>query len=66
MVPKTDAGSNCEKHLSPDGSVEDGLELHGRGTFTVLALLDSPKQTPRTASVAFPADERSKSSSTSA
>ena len=61
----TDAGINYQKHLSPDGSVEDGLELHGRETFTVVALPDSPKKTPRTESVTSPADERPKSSSTS-
>ena len=61
----TDAGRNYQKHLSPDGSIEDGLELHGRETFTVVALPDSREKTPRTESVASPADEMPESSSTS-
>lgn len=58
------AGSrrNYQKHVSRDGSVEDGLELQGRETFTSVTLPESPKKTPRMELRAFQGNERPESS----
>ena len=47
-----------QKHVSRDGSVEDGLEFQEREAFTDVALPESPKKTPRTETGAYERDER--------
>ena len=55
-----DGTKNYQKHVSRDGSVEDGLELHGRDGFTDVALPESPKKAPGTGLGAFEGCEGSK------
>ena len=52
-----------QKHISRDGSVEEGLEFHEREAFTDVALPESPKKTPRMETGAFERDERAKANS---
>ena len=52
-----------QKHVSRDGSVEEGLEFHEREAFTNLALPESPKKTPRTETGTFERDERAQADS---
>ena len=52
-----------QKHISRDGSVEEGLEFHEREAFTDVALPESPKKTPRTETGGFERDERAKADS---
>ena len=52
-----------QKHVSRDGSVEEGLEFHEREAFTNVALPESPKKTPRMETGGFERDERAQANS---
>ena len=54
----TGGRKSYRKHVSRDGSVEDGLELYGRDEFTNKALPESPKKTPRMEPGAFEGNVR--------
>ena len=61
----TDGKRTYQKHVSSNGSIEDGLELQGRERFTEVVLQpESPRKTPRMELGAFEGDERPKSSYT--
>ena len=49
-----------QKHVSHDGSVEEGMEFHQREPFTDGALPESPKRAARKETGGFERDERAK------
>lgn len=58
----TNGRKRYQQYVSRDGSVEGGLELHGRETSTNAILPESPRKTPRMELGAFEVYERPRSS----
>lgn len=54
----TGGRKSYQKHVSHDGSLEDGLELHGGEESAKKVLPESPKKTPRMEPGAFEGNER--------
>ena len=52
----TDGRRNYQKHVSRDGSVEDGMELNKTEIHSEVVLPESPKKTPRMELGAFEED----------
>ena len=59
-----DSRRSYQKHVSRDGSVEDGLELNGNAMSAEAGLPESPRKTPRMELGAFEEIERPKSTFT--
>lgn len=60
--PAMEGARNYQKHVSPDGSVEDALELHGREVPAQAVLPESPRKIPRMESRALENHDRLRSS----
>ena len=60
----TDGRKSYQKHISRDGSIEDGLELRNREAGTDVASPESPRKTPRMEVEPFKGDERPKAAYT--
>lgn len=56
----TEGRKSYQKHISRDGSIEDGLELHNREAVTDVGVPESPRKTPRMEVDSFKGDERPK------